>query len=596
MIKSRLASLNSSLQKKLLLSYSIVILIPLLILGSILYFSTISITQKQTQDNRLLELKVLSQNLQEYFNSLELYSRAIYTGEIQQLLNKGIPTDIIEQTRWKTSLFQQFAEWYGYMGINGEIHNVTIVTPDGAMIQRDPLYIGESFANQAWYTETLALQGEVRVAGPFKRSYFIPSSTASPYTFSLVRKINNSIGSANLGGIVIDISVMDIFRILSGLKLTDVIILNADNQIVYSSAIERIGQQWADGEKISGDTSGWMDIDGKRMFVSSTYSDATGWRFVTLDPLSSIQGNSNKYRDITIGIGFLALIIALIISNFVSRRITKPLRTLQQEMKKVQSGDFNIQLDVQSTDEVGQLTRSFNRMTEEIHTLVNHVYKSELSRKEAQLKALHSQINPHFLYNTLDSMNAIAVIEEVPLLSRMAKMLSEMFRYSISSGEQIVYLQEELRQVVRYVEIQQIRYDDKFSLIVSIPEPLLRYQIPKLTLQPIIENAIYHGLEMIPGEGRIEISGYETDEYTIIEVTDNGQGIPLSDLASIQQHLQIEETNSVMDHIGLVNVQERIKLHYGSHCGITLSSELGKGTKVTYRLPKLEKEDTPSDE
>src|SRR5690606_8006878 len=105
----------------------------------------------------------------------------------------------------------------------------------------------------------------------------------------------------------------------------------------------------------------------------------------------------------------------------------------------------------------------------------------------------HSQINPHFLYNTLDSMNAIAVLEDVPLLSRMAKMLSEMFRYSISSGEQVVPLQEELNQVKRYVDIQRIRYDDKFDLRLSIPDDLLRYPIPKLTLQPIVENAIYHG-------------------------------------------------------------------------------------------------------
>ncbi|RED87868.1 sensor histidine kinase [Cohnella phaseoli] len=586
MIRARLSAFNNSLHNKLFFSYAVVIVIPLLILGGILYMTTIGLTQRQTQENRLLEMKVLSQNLQEYFNSLELYSRAIYTGEIQQLLNRGLPEDMIEQTRWKTSLFQQFAEWYGYMGVKGEIHNVTIVMPDGTMIQRDPLYIDESFADQSWYTQTLALQGEVRVAGPFKRSYYLPPSAASPYTFSLVRKINNTTGSAALGGLVVDVSVMDIYRMLGGLELKDVLILNADNEIVYSSAVEQIGQRWEDGSKIGANFSGWMDIGGERMFVGSAYSDVTGWRFVTLDPLSSIQSNSIRYRDITFGIGAFALVVALVISTFVSRRITRPLRSLQQKMKKVQAGDFNIQLDVASSDEVGQLTRSFNRMTEEIHTLVHHVYKSELARKEAQLKALHSQINPHFLYNTLDSMNAIAVIEEVPLLSRMAKMLSEMFRYSISSGEQIVPLREELKQVVRYVEIQQIRYDDKFSLVVNIPEGLLDYRIPKLTLQPIVENAIYHGLEMIPGEGRISIVGRETDDCTILEVSDNGKGIPPEELADIQGRLRQRGAPSSVEHIGLANVQERLELHYGADCGISVVSEPGQGTTVAYRLPR----------
>jgi two-component system sensor histidine kinase YesM len=583
MIRSMMTNLRSSLQNKLLFSYSLVIVIPLLILGSILYFTTNSITKTQTQENRLLEMKLLSQQLNEYFNSLELYSRVIYTGEIQELLNSGLPSDIIEQTRWKSNLFQQFAEWYGYMGIKGNIHNVTMVTSSGAIIQRDPGYIGESFANESWYQQALALKGEVKVVGPFKRSYSNPTASGTPYTFSIVRKINNTTGRADLGGIVIDVSLMDIYNLLDDLKLNNVIILNADNQIIYSHAIDQIGKQWINGDPIQGDTSAWMDIDGSRMFVSSTYSEVTGWRIVALDPLSSIQSNSIKYRNLTIGIGLVALIIALMISTFVSKRITKPLRTLQQKMKKVQSGDFNIQLDVQSTDEVGQLTQSFNRMTEEIHTLVNDVYKSEIMRKEAQLKALHSQINPHFLYNTLDSINAIAVIEEIPLLARMAKMLSDMFRYSISSGEQIVPLQEELQQVIRYIEIQQIRYDDKFSLLVSIPDHLLSYPIPKLTLQPIVENAIYHGLEMIPGEGRIEITGYETASYTILEVRDNGQGIPEPILANIQNNLQ-RQANYV-DHIGLANVQERMELHFGPDYGISLQSTQGGGTTVTYRLP-----------
>jgi two-component system sensor histidine kinase YesM len=571
------------IQNKLLFSYLLVILIPLVILGGILYFSTISLTTKQTQENRFLEMKVLSQTLQEYFSSLELYSRAIYTGEIQQLLNNGQPQEIIEQTRWKTSLFQRFEEWYGYMGVQAQIHNVTLVLPSGAMIEKEPLYAGESFADKPWYQRSMSLQGEVYVAGPFKRSYMHPTVNNPAYTFSIVRKINNTLGDTELGGLVIDIHVMDISRLLNDIELSNIIILNADNQIVFSSASDRIGLPFNYGKEITDDTSEWMDIDGERMLVSSIYSEATSWRFVTLDPIDRIQNNSNAYRNLTIGIGFLALIIALLISNYVSRRITKPLRTLQHNMKQVQTGNFNIQLDVQSLDEVGQLTQSFNKMTDEIHKLVNDVYKSEITRKEAQLKALHSQINPHFLYNTLDSMNAIAVIEEVPLLARMAKMLSEMFRYSISAGAQIIELKEELKQIIRYVEIQQIRYDDKFSLQLSIPDHFLSYRIPKLTLQPIVENAIYHGLEMIPEAGRIEISCYETRDYTIIEVSDNGIGIAEEKLANIQKHL-LEYANYT-DHIGLANVRERIELHFGTKYGITLHSELGKGTTVTFRLP-----------
>lgn len=591
MIRKTLTSwtrtIQSRLHNKLLLSYALIIIIPLLILGSILYSSTISLTKEHVQEIRSLEMNILSQNLQEYINSLELYSRVIYSEPVQELLNAGMPADLVEQTRWKASLFQRFDEWFGYMGIKASIQNVTIVLPDGRMVAKESIYKGEWFADEPWYKHAQLLQGEIYVAGPMERSFTYPSSLKTPYTFSLVRKINNSIGSSELGGIVIDINVMDIAGLLNRLQINDMTILNADDQIVYSNRSDDIGTQWSYGTMIQRNASDWIDIDGKRMFASSIYSDAAGWRFVTLDPLHRIQTQSNTYRNLTISLGLFALFIALVISTYISRRITKPLRTLQHNMKQVRTGNFNVHMKAQSSDEVGQLTLGFNRMTEEIHRLVTHVYKSEIARKEAQLKALHSQINPHFLYNTLDSMNAIAMIEEVPQLSRMTKMLSDMFRYSISAGDHPVPLREELRQIERYVEIQNIRYDHKFSLHLAIPEHLLDYPIPKLILQPIVENAIYYGLEMIPEAGRIDVACFELDSYTILEIKDNGLGVQKDQLEEIQNKLLLHSNDEA--HIGLANVQERIQLHYGEEYGIALHSEYGAGTTVTYKFPLLKK-------
>ncbi|MFE5322615.1 sensor histidine kinase [Paenibacillus sp. NPDC056579] len=584
MLKKIVHDVRSSIRIKLLLSYIAIILIPLLLIGSILYVSMLAITERQTLDNRALEMKLVTQNLQAYSDQLELYSRVIYTGEVQQLLNAGPPSDPIAFTRWRSALFQEFEEWYGYMNIKAYIQNVTIVHADGSQISKEPLYRPElSFAQESWYREAIERKGEVVIAGPFIRPDVLPGSSPSPYTFSLVRKINNSTGSADLGGIVVDINVMDVARLLNSLNLTQITILNGSDQIIYSKDTGRIGQVWSYGKQIRPDQPGWLDIDGERMFVNSAYSPATGWRFVSLDPLRSLTANSVAFRNMTVGVGLVAMLIASVISSFIAGRITRPLRTLQKNMKQVQGGNFGIRLDVTSFDEVGQLTKSFNQMTDQIESLVNDVYKSEIIRKEAQLKALHSQINPHFLYNTLDSMNAIAVLEKVPLLSRMSKMLADMFRYSISQGEQVVALRDELNQVKRYVEIQRIRYDNKFSLRLEIPEHLLAYRIPKLTLQPIVENAIYHGLEMIPDEGVISITMYETAGSTIIEVFDNGSGIPPDRLGLIRSGLQAKIDYA--DHLGLANVQERIQLHFGSEYGISIESAPGYGTTIVYRLP-----------
>ncbi|MCP1305636.1 cache domain-containing sensor histidine kinase [Paenibacillus tyrfis] len=584
MLGKMIRNVRASIRKKLFFSYFVVVSIPLLLIGSILYVSMLSITEQQTLDNRATQMKLVSQQLQAYVDQLELYSRVIYTGEVQQLLNEGPPEEPIALTRWKSALFEQFEQWYGYMNIKATIQNVTIVFPDGTMISKEPLYgAGLSFRNAAWYREAVARQGEVVIAGPFLRPFADPGTAQSPHTFSLVRKINNTLSPADLGGIVIDINVMDIARLLSTLQLNQISILNAEGKLVYSQRAEEIGEVWPYDAQMPNGMSGWLQIDGERMLVNAGELPATGWRFVSLDPLGSLSAYAVTVRNITLGVGLFALLIALVISTFIAGRITKPLRTLQANMKQVQTGRFDTRLQVNRSDEVGQLTQSFNQMTDRIESLVNDVYKSEIIRKEAQLKALHSQINPHFLYNTLDSMNALAILENVPLLARMSKMLADMFRYSISQGEHVVALRDELNQVKRYIEIQQIRYDHKFRLFLSIPEKLLDYPIPKLALQPIVENAVYHGLEMIPDEGIIAITAYETADLTMIEVFDNGKGMTEAQLNEISAHLSapIDYT----EHLGLANVQERLQLYFGGEYGISIHSIPEKGTNVVYRLP-----------
>ncbi|WP_409344374.1 sensor histidine kinase [Paenibacillus sp. MBLB4367] len=590
MIGKIVRSVSRSIHKKLLLSYFVVILLPLLLIGSILFVSMLAITERQTLDNRALEMKLVSQQLQAYTDQLELYSRVIYTGEVQQLLNAGPPSDPIALTRWRSALFQQFEEWYGYMNIKAAIQNVMIVLPNGTEISKESIYRSDlTVITQAWYKNAVARQGEVVIAGPFIRPFANAQTVSSPHTFSLVRKINNTLGSADLGGIVVDINVMDIARLMTSLNLRNMTLLNADNSVVYTDRKEEIGQIWPHGANLLSGKPGWIDLDGERMFVNTAELPATGWRFVSLDPLSSLSAYSVAFRNVTVGVGLIGMLLALLISTYIAGRITRPLRTLQKNMKQVQEGRFDIRLDVTRSDEVGQLTQSFNQMTDRVETLVNDVYKSEIIRKEAQLKALHSQINPHFLYNTLDSMNAIAMLENVPLLSRMSKMLADMFRYSISQGEQVVPLREELNQVKRYVEIQQIRYDHKFSLFLSIPDRLLDYRIPKLTLQPIVENAVYHGLEMIPDEGIVAITAYETADGVVMEVFDNGGGMPEEELARIRTSMR--EPIDYADHLGLANVLERLQLHYGSEYGITLDSIHGRGTNVVYRLPKARRKE-----
>lgn len=579
---------SMSIQYKLLISYLLIVLIPLSVIGAVLYISMNQISESQTVDNRSMLMKLMSQKIEEYVHQLELFSQAVYLEEVQVLLNEQPPSDPIQYVNYKKMLFDKLEQWYSYMGIKLKIENMMIIRADGHIVSVHAVDETFPYTEMDWYKAAINQLGTPIIFGPNERPYAQVSSRDTPYTFSLVRKINNRIDNRlnknDFGVLLIDVKGSDLANLFTDIAAENkpmTYIINEQNEIVYADDFQLIGAAFGIKPNTQG-YQGWIEHQGQRFFANEYNYEKTKWRVITLDPVSEIKKHSVYIRNLNIGVGLFGILIALLISAFVAKRITKPLLVLKNTMKQVEQGDFHIQVPVTGKDEIGSLSESFNKMTEQIRDLINVVYKSQIREKEAQLKALHSQINPHFLYNTLDSISAIAVIHDVPLISNMSKMLADLFRYSISHGEKMVTLREELDQVTRYLEIQKIRYDNKFELVIDLDEGLDQYAIPKLSIQPIVENAIYHGLELRSDHGRISITARSIAEVVLIKVHDNGVGIPLDQLQRIQAAL---DAKSNEDHLGLVNVMERIQLHYGASYGIEITSEEGVGTTVVFKLP-----------
>lgn len=303
--------------------------------------------------------------------------------------------------------------------------------------------------------------------------------------------------------------------------------------------------------------------------------------------IRGIQESRQQYQDFFVNmirfsvIAFaLILMLCLFLSYYIPLSITRPIRRLTQVTDQVAKGDLTVQSDVTGGLEARVLSDSMNTMIDKINELLEQV-----RLRKAEFELLQSQINPHFLYNTLDAIVWLAEAGEQKKVVSMVGSLSDFFRISLNQGQDILDVREELQHVRSYLEIQQMRYQDILQYEICVPEELYSSRIPKITLQPLVENALYHGIKNKRGKGMIRIDGEMEDSDCILRITDNGRGMTPERLGQVREG--IRNRNACETEIyGLYNVNERIRLNFGEKYGITITSTYGEGTCVTVRLPE----------
>lgn len=288
--------------------------------------------------------------------------------------------------------------------------------------------------------------------------------------------------------------------------------------------------------------------------------------------------------------------IEIFIMYLFYKKVYQPIIFIKKSINNIVDEDNEIEFNIDSRSELYSVATGINTIKVRIRELLAREYTAKLLKKQAELNALQSQINPHFLYNTLESIRSQALVEGVNEIARMTKALSSMFRYSISQKESIVTFSQELKNTENYLTIQQFRFFNKFIIINNFNEndpSIMDCQIPKLTIQPIVENAIYHGLEKKSGTGTIKISAYATQNRIIINIEDDGLGMSERQVKEHNRIFNISQEQIVTsqrfenDSIGLFNVNERIKLNFGAEYGLHIYSTLEIGTSVEITLPKL---------
>ncbi|WP_222429869.1 sensor histidine kinase [Paenibacillus cremeus] len=308
------------------------------------------------------------------------------------------------------------------------------------------------------------------------------------------------------------------------------------------------------------------------------------WKLAAVVPESELLEKVSYFKYVTFTVMVILIMVAALLSNVLANFISKPIIQLTRKVNRIKEGHLDIKLDRLPNHEIGVLDRGICEMIERIKVLLVQVEEEQEKKRMAEMIALQFQIQPHFLYNTLYSIKQLCDMGETKDAGEMVTALAQFFRISISQGNEIIQIAQEMDHIRHYLYIQQMRYGDDFTYEIDLDPALGQYSIVKLTLQPLIENAIYHGIKEIRGKGHIRIYGYEDGEDAVIKVADTGAGMPSEKLSTVNACLKGGSTEGPGLGFGIMNVHKRLQLNYGSGYGLHFESEHGKGTTVTVRI------------
>lgn len=366
-----------------------------------------------------------------------------------------------------------------------------------------------------------------------------------------------------------------------------VFILDENNNIIYHPQQQMIyaGIKQEDIGFIADKKDGaYIQPNTNNIIVISSLK-YTNWKVIGITYMSDILETRNETIRFISSMFGIACILVFCISLFVSMRISKPITNLTNIMEDVVSTNLDIHCNEGGFYEVERLSQSFNHMIDRINELMNQVKAEEQALRKAELRALQAQINPHFLYNTLESISWMCEQNDGPGAVKMVSALASLFRIGISKGKEIITIKEEIIHAESYLIIQGIRYKDQFEYTIEVDEEILTCRCLKIILQPILENAIYHGIDRMVDKGCIQIKIKDKGEKILMQVIDNGLGMPTDVLKDILSDKSIGKHG-----IGLKNVNTRIQIYFGKEYGLQIESELDVGTCVNIWLPKIEED------
>ena len=563
-----------------------------LLLGAVIIITVISLsyTRQSVFENSSLYtqtiIQQMNQNIDSYIDYMENTSYLVSSNEDVQKYLFGDTADPEARDR----ILSQFET---ILDSRSDILNLGIIAENGRMLINN----GQRLTNQdldihsqEWYTN--ALEGRESVYLTSSHVQHIISGER-PWVITLSRGIRNKemgTGQEKEGVFFIDLNYSAISELCDQSMVGNqgyAFIVDADGNIVYHPQQQQLYNE-LQTENIDlvmnagSDIVTWGDGINKKMY-SISRSEKTGWTVVDCVRVEELLRRSNEAQSIYVLVAIGLMAVALFFSRFVAKSITLPIQRLCDSMERVQEGDFSVSdIVVDSENEIGSLTKSFNVMTQRIHELMAQNIREQEAKRKSELKALQSQINPHFLYNTLDSIIWMAEGKKNEEVVLMTASLARLLRQSISNEDELVSIGQEIEYARGYLTIQKMRYKDKLEFWIEVEPSILNIRLIKLVLQPVIENAIYHGLKYKESRGLLLVKGFMKNGNAVLQVIDDGVGMDQETLDHIYERHKVDYHSN---GVGIYNVQKRLQLYYGNEYGIVYESKPGEGTTATITIP-----------
>ncbi len=575
-----------SIQSTMLVSFSALMVLAMLVFMVI----AMRYTSGTIYEN---SINYMSQIIQQVNYDIDTYIE--YMENISSVIAKSsdVPRYLFDQNQTEAEREAEkeriLTQFQTIMESRDDIYNVAAVAKNGRYIinQGDDELTGYvDIESLDWYQAAMESKSGIAVS-----SSHVQNAIQSSYKWVITLSralVNNQTGERE-GLFFVDLNYSAISDLCNNNSIEEkgyIFVLDAEGNIVYHPK-QQLMYGGLKTENIDAimecrEDSLIIDEGGDSKLYTMSKSKRTGWTVVGAVYTSELLKNNEQAQMWYLLVASILLLAVIGISSIISREITKPIRSLRDSMRKVQNGQFGTHVEVITENEIGSLGRSFNLMTSEIQALMEQNVYEQKQKRKSELKALQAQINPHFLYNTLDSIIWMSEAGENDEVVEMTSALARLLRQSISNDKEEVELEKEIEYVKNYLTIQKMRYKDKLEFFIYVDPRVAHVPIIKLVLQPLVENAIYHGIKYKETKGNLKIYARPVDGRVEIVVADDGIGMDEDVMEHIfDEHRKEQKRNGV----GVPNVQKRLKLQYGSEYGIRYESVKGAGTKAVITIP-----------
>lgn len=565
------------------ISFTTVAVVAMSFMGTALYLRFDSSTKKTVIEGNKKIIEQVNLNLDTYLRNMMRISDSIYY--------RGIKTiDLADNT------LEQPMELL-YEANRDSLISIAIFKDNGTLVSAYPvaaLKKGVEVRTQAWFTKANNKIENLHFSIPHVQDLFEDMNFRYRWVVSLSRAIElTENGSIERGVLLVDMNfnaIEQLFKKVNNgqegyIYLTDSqgeIIYHPRQQLIYSDLVKEnnlVAASYEDGDHTE-------KFENEKRIVTVKTAGYTGWKIICVTPMSSLIINTKNMKAFMLLILIFTIFLMIFADIFVSAQIADPIKRLDESVKGLENGILDGEVYIGGSHEIRHLGRTISSVVKQMKKLMDKIVVEQEQKRKSELDALQSQINPHFLYNTLDSIVWMVECERYEEAIVMVTSLANLFRISLSKGKNIISMKDEIEHAENYLRIQKMRYKNRFLTKLDIKEDVLSLACIKLIIQPLLENAIYYGMEYMDGDGEITINAYCEEKDLYIEVIDNGLGIPQEEIPLLlTDNARLQKKGS---GVGLRNVHQRIQLYFGSKYGLEISSELDLGTTIRIHLPKIE--------